>query len=108
MKRLITTLAVFALLGVAAYAKTLDFNCPAPTKVGNVTLAPGHYQAKIEGTTAAIKGPDGKVVTVKVKMEETGTAKTGWNVSDVKDDNGSKRLVSIDMADTTTRVVFVQ
>jgi hypothetical protein len=109
MKRLISILAVIAFLGLAAYAKSLDFDLTSTTKVGALTLGAGHYECKVDGNTATINGPHAKHVTLPVKTIEGGEAKVNHPVLGFhKEDNGDQRLVSIGWAGSTAKVVFLQ
>ena len=108
MKRLVSILAVFAFLGLAAYAKNLSFNLATPTKAGTETLAAGHYDCKIDGDTATLYGPHSKLITLKVKLEESGAKFTQPVLGFHTEDNGGARLVSIGVSGTTQRAVFMQ
>ena len=95
-------------LGLAAYAKSLDFTLTTPTQAGSQTLAAGHYQGKITGDTAVFTGPKFKTFTVKLRAEASGEKKPNYDMFDFKlDDKGVNHLVSIVPAGTTSKLVLV-
>jgi hypothetical protein len=100
----------FAILGFAAVsvlgAKSYDITFDQPAKVGNVSLAAGHYSVKVDGNMIHFKNMEtGKTADVAGKMG-TAAQKYDTTSSTSNAENGVLKVKEIALGGTTTKVEF--
>jgi hypothetical protein len=89
-----------------ASAKTYDLTLAAPAKAGNLTLKPGQYRLKVDGTNAMFIGVDGakspsttvKVVSTDKKFETT--------VVDATKEGDTEVIKDIELGGSKTKLEF--
>lgn len=90
-----------------ASAKTYDFSLAAPSQVGPITLAAGHYTLKmLGGDVVEFTNLDtNKKAMVEVKINNLGDKVDATSVN-LKDEAGTQRVTSIDLQDTGSKLEF--
>src|SRR6516164_4127814 len=87
-------------------AKSYDIILSSLTKAGNITLKPGQYKLKVDGTTATfIDVNNSKSFTTPVKVETTEKKFEDTRVQSVKD-GGTDKIEEIDLGGTKTKLGF--
>lgn len=88
-----------------AAGKTYEVTISKASKAGAVTLAPGTYKLKVDGTTAVFTDSKNKSFSTAVKVETA--AKKYSNTSVDSSDGGATELIhSIRLAGSMTQVDF--
>ena len=89
-----------------ANAKTYEISLAGPTKAGNLTLKPGQYRLKVDGTTATFTFVEAsKQFTTTVKVN-TADKKFDDTRVDASKDNGTDVIKDIELGGTKTKVEF--
>ncbi|MBN9661038.1 MAG: hypothetical protein J0H49_22795 [Acidobacteria bacterium] len=90
------------------YAKSYDFSLSAPVTAGTVTLEPGRYTVKVDGTSAKlILAKNNKAIEVPLKVAE-GTTKFRTTAINTKRGAAATELTSIDLGGSKMRVEFTK
>ena len=104
--RSLLLVSALALAGLSvASAKSYSIHIDETLKAGPVTLAPGNYSMKVNGSEAVFKDENGKKVTVPVKIENGDKKHDLTAVESTKTNNGTK-IQSIDLGGTTETLEF--
>ncbi len=89
-----------------ASAKTYEISLAGPTKAGNLTLKPGQYRLKVEGTTATFTFVEtSKQFTTTVKID-TADKKFDDTRVDANKDGGTDVIKDIELGGTKTKLEF--
>jgi hypothetical protein len=89
-----------------ASAKSYDIVLSSPLQAGNMTLAPGEYHFKVQGSNVIFtKADSSKQFTAPVKVESTGTKHENTAVESVKQ-NGTDQLKAIELGGSNTTLEF--
>ncbi len=83
------------------------FNLSSPVDLNGKKLKAGEYDVDLKKDQAVFTNPDGKTFSVPVKIEQAQT-KFHDTMALTKDVNGSPALTEIDLAGSTTRLMFGQ
>jgi len=87
-------------------AKTYEIILSSPTKAGSVTLKPGQYKLKVDGTTATFTDENSsKSFTTPVKVENTEKKFDDTRVQSKKD-GGTDTIEEIDLGGSKTKLGF--
>lgn len=104
------TLLMAGALGLAtislASAKSYDIVLSSTLQTGNVTLAPGEYHLKVQGSNAVfVRDDNAKQFTAPVKIENTGK-KHSITAVDSTNQNGTDQLKAIELGGSDTTLEF--
>lgn len=100
----VTALALSSLTVLSA--KTYEIILSSPTKAGSVTLKPGQYRLKVDGTTATFTDQNSsKSFTTPVKVENTDKKFDDTRVQSKKD-GGTDTIEEIDLGGSKTKLGF--
>ncbi len=103
-KKWLLALAIFG--ASVAGAKSFDITMPFPTIVGNVQLAPGEYQLKVESSRAVFTDQKtNKSVEANVTLENS-SRKYNYTAVETKRVGGKDRINTIELGGTTTKLEF--
>jgi len=87
-------------------AKTYEIILSGPTKAGNITLKPGQYQLKVNGSNAVFTEVNGsKSFTTPVKVE-TGDKKFNDTRVQSSKDGDTDKIEEIDLGGSKTKLGF--
>ena len=87
-------------------SKSYGITVGSATKVGSVVLSPGEYKFKVEGDNATFtKEGSGKTFTIPAKLEAGKEAFEQTMLHQVNEE-GQKRIVSIELKGTQTLLKF--
>ena len=98
-------LAIGLLAGSLAMAGICKFELSEKLQAGQTQLQPGKYSLAVDGSTVVLKDKAGKAIEVKAKVEQT-DKKAPVTLLGVSGEPGAKKLGSITIGGTQTRVVF--
>jgi hypothetical protein len=100
----VAALALSSLTVVSA--KTYEIILSAPSKAGSITLKPGQYRLKVEGTTATFTDANSsKSFTTTVKVDTVDKKFEDTRVQSTKD-GGTDTIQEIDLGGTKTKLGF--
>lgn len=100
----LAALAISSLTVVSA--KTYEIILSGPTKAGNVTLKPGQYKLKVDGSNATFTEVNSsKSYTTPVKVETGDKKFDDTRVQSTKDGNTDK-IEEIDLGGSKTKLGF--
>jgi hypothetical protein len=101
-------IGVFALASIAfAGSKTYDLTISKTAKAGSVSLPPGEYQLKVEGTNAIFTDRHHKSFTTAIKVEAA-PKKFQYTAVDSTEAGAADLIHSITLAGSTTKIDFVE
>jgi hypothetical protein len=100
----VAALALSSLTVVSA--KSYDIILSGPTKAGNITLKPGQYRLKVDGTNATFTDVNSsKSFTTPVKVETSDKKYEDTRVQSKKD-GGTDTIQEIDLGGSKTKLGF--
>lgn len=100
----VAALAIASLTVVSA--KTYEIILSGPTKAGNVTLKPGQYKLKVDGSNAIFTDiNNSKTYTTPVKVQTTEKKFDDTRVQSTKDGDADK-IEEIDLGGSKTKLGF--
>ena len=89
-----------------ASAKTYEISLAGPTKAGNLTLKPGQYRLKVDGTTATFTFVEtSKQFTTTVKVDTTDKKFDDTRV-DANKEGATDVIKDIELGGTKTKLEF--
>ena len=104
------SLLLAAALGLAsmtfASAATYNLTLAAPTKAGNVNLDPGAYQLRYDGHIAYFTNLGTNKSVMVVPQRDSSLAPYDHTKVELKDDAGSQRMESIELANSNNKLEF--
>lgn len=87
-------------------AKTYTFTISDKIVAGNTALKPGEYHVRLNGSEAVVTYQDGKQLDLTATVETAEHKFDGTSLRSVMSDDGTNRLLSVQLGGTTYKLVF--
>lgn len=98
--------AILMLIGVACLsAKSYTFTLSSPAQAGTVQLKRGEYKLKVDGSQVVLTDQTGHRIETTAAVEDA-DQKYPQTTLTMSNEDGGPRIVSIELANTTRKVVF--
>ena len=106
MKSLLLAAALGLSSMTVASAATYNLTLAAPTKAGNARLDPGTYKLNLNGNIATFTNVDTHKSIMTVVHVEGGMNAHDRTKVEVKDENGSQRIQSMELENSANTLEF--
>lgn len=106
MKSILLAAAVGLASLTFASAETYNFQLASPANAGTAKLAAGSYKLSLNGRIATFTNVETKQSVMVVVREGSGAQKLDRTAVQLKDENGTARMESIELGDSGSTIEF--